>query len=97
MPMTQVVIRKLAQAAAKGDARAQAMFLKMVSSTEDETLIKQIVEEAREEARVKAEAQEPIEFHCVIVDEKGRPTDEVYRYAENGELEKVVEKTPSAG
>src|SRR5204863_822583 len=35
LPLAQAVFRTLAAAAAKGDARAQATFLKLVSATED--------------------------------------------------------------
>jgi hypothetical protein len=35
LPMAQAVFRTLAAAAAKGDARAQATFLKLVGATED--------------------------------------------------------------
>src|SRR5687768_13233887 len=37
LPMAQAVFRSLAEAAAKGEARSQAMFLKLVSESEDET------------------------------------------------------------
>lgn len=36
MPLAQAVLRSLAEAAAKGDARAQAMFVKLVSASEIE-------------------------------------------------------------
>jgi hypothetical protein len=91
LPMTQVVLRKLAQAAAKGDARAQAMFFKMVStSANDEVAIEEMVQGAH----VKATAEEPIEIQYNIVDEKGR-TVEVYRSTNGGDIEKVIGETPS--
>lgn len=90
MPMTQVVLRRLAQAAAKGDARAQATFLKMVSTSEDD---EKATEEIVEEARVAAK---PVEVLYHIVGENGCRTGEVYRHSSGGKIEEVGGKTPSA-
>ncbi len=61
LPMAQAVFRSLAQAAAKGEARAQAMFLKLVSATEDEeAAIEQMLDGARDEA-----AKEPVEIRII--------------------------------
>jgi len=68
MPMAQAVFRSLAEAAAKGEARAQAMFLKIVGTSEEEAAaIEQMLDDAREET-----ARAPIEIRIIdAVD--GRP------------------------
>lgn len=88
MPMAQAVLRSLAVAAAKGEARAQAMFIKIVSATEeDEAAIEEMLEEAHAET-----AQQPIEITIVdAVD--GRPAGKrevIYPY--NGHPEPKVGK-----
>lgn len=46
VPLAQAVFRSMADAAAKGEARAQAMFLKIVGTTEDEmAAIRQMIEQ----------------------------------------------------
>jgi hypothetical protein len=63
MPMAQAVLRALAVAAAKGEARAQAMFIKIVSATEeDEAAIEEMLEEARDEPK---EEKRKIEYMIV--------------------------------
>lgn len=95
LPMAQAVLRSLAAAAAKGEARAQAMFLKLVSTSEhEEAAIEETLELAREEAQAKAAADELIEIECHIVDEKGRPTGEVYG-ERDGKFEKISDEIPS--
>lgn len=73
MPMAQAVLRSLAVAAVKGEARAQAIFIKMVSATEeDEAAIAEMIDQARAE---QAAAKEPTESVYWIVDAvDGRPT-----------------------
>ena len=71
MPVAQAVFRSLAAAAAKGEARAQAMFLKLVSATEEQAAaIEDTLEEDREEPAKKV-------IEITIVDANGRPTGEV--------------------
>ncbi|WP_162913995.1 DUF5681 domain-containing protein [Taklimakanibacter lacteus] len=83
MPMAQAVFRSLAAAAAKGEARAQAMFLKMVSASEAEAAA---IEEMMEETRwAEAEYEEPV-FEVRIIDAKdGRPTgkEEIYHHSDD--------------
>ena len=76
MPLAQAVLRSLSVAAAKGEARAQAIFFKLVSAGE--------IEEAEmlAEQREKAAAEEPVEIEFHIVDEQGRRTGEVHRLSE---------------
>jgi len=46
LPLAQAVFRSMAEAAARGEVRAQATFLKIVGATEDEmAAIKQMIEE----------------------------------------------------
>jgi hypothetical protein len=46
VPLAQAVFRSMAEAAAKGEARAQAIFLKIVGTAEDEmAAIKQMIED----------------------------------------------------
>lgn len=55
MPIARAIFRALTVAAAKGEARAQAMFLKLVVATEDEAAAyAQMLQETREAA-----AQQP--------------------------------------
>lgn len=64
MPMAQVVFRALAVAAAKGEARAQAMFLKLASAIEiEEAAIEQMLAEAPGEA-----VKEPVQIVHKIID-----------------------------
>jgi hypothetical protein len=69
MPMAQAVLRSLTEAAAKGEARAQDMFLKMVSASELEAAA---IEKALEEARMAAAGEEAKDgapqIEIVIVD-----------------------------
>ena len=71
LPLAQAVFRSLATAAAKGEARAQAMFLKLISASEGEAaMVEEMIDEAREEA-----AHEPRKIVYEIVDAvDGRPT-----------------------
>ena len=67
LPLAQAVFRSLATAAAKGETRAQAMFLKLISASEGEAAM---VEEMIDEA-----AHEPRKIVYEIVDAvDGRPT-----------------------
>lgn len=70
MPMARAVFRSLAEAAAKGEARAQAMFLKIVSTSEgEEAAIEEALEEARkEEAGEQAENQPRVKIVTWVVD-----------------------------
>lgn len=70
MPMAQAVIRSLTVAAVKGDARAQAMFLKVVSASEEEEAA---IEEMLEEAHKLEKG--PIGMRIIGAD--GRPTGEI--------------------
>ena len=69
MPMAQAVLRSLAEAAIKGEARAQDMFLKMVSASELEeaAIEKALVEMHREESGEAAKDGTP-RVEIVIVD-----------------------------
>jgi hypothetical protein len=92
LPLAQAVFRSLATAAAKGEARAQAMFLKLVSASEEEAaMVGEMIDEAREEA-----AHEPRKIVYEIVDAAdGRPTgktDLLYR----DDVEAKGGKTPPA-
>lgn len=62
MPVAQVVIRSLVTAAAKGDPRAQAVFLKMVSDSEESPAAR-MLDVALDQAQ-----QEPHEVIIKIVD-----------------------------
>jgi hypothetical protein len=56
--MAQAIFRSLAGAAARGEARAQAMFLKLVSASEREAaMVEEMIDEAREE-----DAQQPVKI-----------------------------------
>ena len=49
--MAQAVFRSLATAAAKGEARAQAMFLKLIRASEAEAaMVEEMIDAARDEA-----------------------------------------------
>jgi len=71
LPMAQAVFRSLAGAAARGEARAQAMFLKLVSASEREAaMVEEMIDEARDE-----DAQQPVKIVYQIIDTvDGRPT-----------------------
>jgi hypothetical protein len=71
LPLAQAVFRSLAAAAAKGEARAQAMFLKLISASEGEAaMVEEMIDEASEEA-----AHQPRKIVREIVDAvDGRPT-----------------------
>jgi Family of unknown function (DUF5681) len=52
MPMAQAVLRSLAVAAARGETRAQAMFIKIVGAIEEEeAAIEEMLEAEREEPK----------------------------------------------
>jgi hypothetical protein len=69
MPLAQAVLRSLGEAAAKGEARAQATFLRMVSASEVE---EELLDKTRDEEGV---SEEPTEIVYQIVDAaNGRPT-----------------------
>jgi hypothetical protein len=68
MPVAQAVFRSLVAAATRGEARAQAMFLKMVNASEVE-------EAAMEEMRGESAVEEKRKIVYRIVDAaNGRPT-----------------------
>lgn len=72
MPMAQAVLRSLAEAAAKGEARAQAMFLKIVSASEmEEASIAEMLDVARQ---AESEAEQPVIEVKVVDAENGRAT-----------------------
>jgi hypothetical protein len=61
VPLAQAVFMALAEAAAKGEARAQAMFLKIIGTTEDEmAVIRQMVED-----EVPGDLPRRVEFQIV--------------------------------
>ena len=69
LPLAQAVFRSLATAAAKGEVRAQAMFLKLISEGEA-AMVEEMIDEAREEAVYR-----PVKIVREIVDAvDGRPT-----------------------
>lgn len=68
LPVAQAVFRSLAQAAAKGDARAQAMFLKFVSATEDEAAAFEAMLDDELERRSANGSNEPSRIELRIVD-----------------------------
>lgn len=88
MPLARAVLRSLAEAAAKGEARAQAAFIRMVSASEAEAAaIAEMLEETR--------APETPVIEVRIVDADGQPTGEVlYPYGDGPEAEGG--KEPSA-
>jgi hypothetical protein len=63
LPLAQAVFRSLATAAAKGETRAQAMFLKLISASEGAAMVEEMIDEASEEA-----AHEPRKIVYEIVD-----------------------------
>jgi len=71
LPLAQAVFRSLATAAAKGEVRAQAMFLKLISASEGEAaMVEEMIDEAREETVYR-----PVKIIREIVDAvDGRPT-----------------------
>jgi hypothetical protein len=72
MPMAQAVLRSLAEAAVKGEARAQAMFLKIVSASEtEEAAIAEMLDEARQ---AESEAEQPVIEVKIIDGVDGRAT-----------------------
>lgn len=64
MPVARAVIRSLVVAAAKGDPRAQAVFLRMVSASEANAAVQ---EQMHDEAQ-DLMAQEPHEITIKIID-----------------------------
>jgi hypothetical protein len=72
IPMAQAVLRSLAEAAVKGEARAQAMFLKIVSASEmEEASIAEMLDEARQ---AETEAEQPVIEVKIVDGVDGRPT-----------------------
>ena len=68
LPMAQAVFRSLAEAAAKGEARAQAMFLKIVSETEGEAaVIEQMLDDEMQHSTTDelAEPVHRVEFRII--------------------------------
>ena len=85
MPMAQAVIRSLTVAAVKGDARAQAMFLKAVSASEEEEAA---MEEMLGQAHQAETRPEKVVIETRIIDTaNGRPTGIVYPYGDGPEAE----------
>jgi len=71
MPVALSVIRALTAAAAKGDLRAQAAFLKMVIDSED-----RVAAQARLSDGDTPGASEEVDFEIVIVDPKPHTQDQ---------------------
>lgn len=68
MPLAQAVLRSLAEAAAKGEARAQAVFFKLVGASEVEaTAMEEMLEETREPEKPAIEV-------TIVGAVDGRPT-----------------------
>lgn len=69
MPMAQAVLRSLTEAAIKGEARAQDIFLKMVSASElEEAAIEKALTEMRKEGSGEAAKDDRPQVEIVIVD-----------------------------
>lgn len=66
VPLTQAVLRSISEAAAKGEARAQALFLQLVSASELEE--QAAAEKARAEESGEGEDDMPSQIEITIVD-----------------------------
>lgn len=92
MPLAQAVLRSLAEAAAKGEARAQAIFFKMVSAGEaEEAAMEEISEEARapDKPVIQVRVVDAIDGHPAGAREVA--------YSYGGGTEVKGGKTPSTG